>query len=442
MNSQRRRISILTLGTLGSISPMAVLGQALKREGYSVSLAAPENFAGMIESMGLEYRRCGGDFNQFMKEEEMDALAGARALKQMLSWRFPGARARAMFGGALRDAVTASADADAIIFHPFISAACDIAEAKRIPAILVPLAFLSPSAESPLSLLPRPNSPLWNRHGNVLLRVQRPGFSSTIKEIRTALGLPPAPRYKHPHEVHGHRVPILYPISPVLRPGRHDETKHKAVHFTGYWFNDSEPDWKPDARLAAFLADTPKPIYIGFGSMTGLDPRRVDMLLDACEASGTRVVLGRGWGSFDSAPASSLSSKFHVLDYAPHHHLFKYVSAVVHHGGLGTLSTGLRAGRPTLACPFMLDQTYWGHQLAELKVGPKPLPITQWTKRRLITALRDLQDNPTYSKNASAIGTAMQAEDGLGNACRIIRDIVGAPEPADNPGPPTLAPAG
>lgn len=420
-----RRISILALGTLGSVSPLAALGRTLAQQGYLVSIAAPENFRTMVEGMGLEFRRCGGDFSAFMKDGTVDRLAGAQAIRQALSWRFPNTRQRAMFEGALWDAVEASTDADAIIFHPFVSIACDIAEAKGIPAILVPLAFMAPSAEAPLSVLPGENRPRWNRYSYSLLRLQRTGFSKTVNEIRASLGLPKAPRYKHPHMIGEARVPAMLPVSPVLHPGVLDAKD--GVHLTGYWHLDDAPHWRPTGRLAEFLAASPQPIYIGFGSMTGLDERRLALLLRACEATGTRAVLGEGWGSFTDALRHVDARNFHVLSYAPHHHLFKDVAAVVHHGGLGTLSTGLRAGRPTLVCPFMLDQNYWGHRVQALGVGPRPLAIKNWTDASLQDALRDLVSNASYLRNARTAQAAMQLEDGLANAALVVRRIAGDP---------------
>jgi sterol 3beta-glucosyltransferase len=416
------RISILTAGTLGSISPMAALGLALKDEGYEVSVAAPENFRALIESMGLEYRRCGSDFSLFMKEEERNMLAGARSnVRQVLAWRFPPARARAMFDGVLRDAVAAAADADAIVFHPFVSVATDIAEAKGIPAVLVPLAFVSPSDETPLAMLPRPGKPFWNRISYGFLRLQRTAFSRTIQELRASLGLKKAFRYVHPHHVRGRRVPVLFPVSPLLRP--RGSKGSDDIHFTGYWFRDEAPGWRPAGALAEFLASGEQPIYIGFGSMPGIGADRTAMLLEACEAANIRAILGRGWGDFGDA--SSLPKNVHVLDYAPHEHLFPLVRAVVHHGGLGTVSTGLRAGKPTLVCPFMLDQAYWGHRVAQLGAGPEPLPIARWTRERLTTALRALVENPHYRMHADAAGVEMREENGPVAAAKVVRDIVG-----------------
>ena len=40
-----------------------------------------------------------------------------------------------------------------------------------------------------------------------------------------------------------------------------------------------------------------------------------------------------------------------------------------HHGGAGTTAAGLRAGKPSIICPFFGDQPFWGQMVANRKVG-------------------------------------------------------------------------
>ena len=51
-----------------------------------------------------------------------------------------------------------------------------------------------------------------------------------------------------------------------------------------------------------------------------------------------------------------------MLGNVPHDWLFseERVSAVVHHGGAGTMAIGLAKGRPTVVVPFFGDQGFWG----------------------------------------------------------------------------------
>ena len=427
-----RRISLLTVGTLGDVEPMVALGLALKEEGYEVSLAVPEDFQDFVEKQGLESRRCGTDFSKFMKEGEMAEVAGRHTLVMMKKWLWPGRDMRALFEGIYRDAVAASADADAILFHPVISVAGEIAEAKRISAILVGLGSVSPSAEALLSCIPGTGKPSWNRHGYSVLGLQRLAYISAINDIRSSLGLRRTYRLKHPHHVDGRRVPVMYPVSPVLqlRPN----TDGDEIYFTGYWTRETAPDWRPSKKLTEFLYAGPRPIYIGFGSMPALGLERSELILRACEAAGLRAIIGNGRGEFHRLP---LSENFYLLDeFAPHDKLFREVAAVVHHGGVGTTNSALRAGRPSFVCPFMLDQKYWGHTVFQLGAGPDLLEIQNWNEETLTERLRDVATNAKYRARAAEIGRAMQHENGTARAVEIVRNIVG--EPLSEGVPPKL----
>lgn len=422
-----RRISLLTVGTLGDVGPMVALGLALKEAGYEVSLAAPEDFMDFVRSKGLEARRCGTDFSKFMKEGEMAEIAGAHTLVTVKKWLSPGPDMRALFESILLDSVAATADADAMIFHPVISVAGEIAEARNIPAVMAGLGSVSPSAENLLSVIPGTGIPAWNRYGYKTLGLQRLAYRRVIGEIRRSLGLSRSFWVKHPHRVHGKRAPVLYPVSPVLQPRA--STEGDEIYFTGYWFRDEAPNWRPSGKLAEFLAAPgPRPIYIGFGSMPALGLERTEMILRACEAAGQRAVLGKGRGEFDRVP---LSDNFHLIDeFVPHDKLFREVGAVIHHGGLGTTTSALRAGRPSFIGPFMMDQKYWGRRIFQLGAGPDQLPIQDWTLETLTARIQDVATNPAYALRAAEIGRAMEQEDGTANAVAIIKKLFGGP--ADN----------
>lgn len=106
--------------------------------------------------------------------------------------------------------------------------------------------------------------------------------------------------------------------------------------------------------------------------MTLQDPERLTriVLRAACE-SGQRVLLAAGWGGL---AATELPRYAYILKSAPHDWLFPRCAAVIHHGGAGTTAAGLRAGKPTLVCPFFGDQPFWGRRVHELGVGPRPIP--------------------------------------------------------------------
>eukprot|EP00966_Prymnesium_polylepis_P120305 2780197-Prymnesium_polylepis.3 len=78
----------------------------------------------------------------------------------------------------------------------------------------------------------------------------------------------------------------------------------------------------------------------------------------------------------------------YVLGNCPHEWLFPRVAACVHHGGAGTVAASLRAGRPTLVCPFFGDQHMWGAMVHRCGAGPQPVPISAVNAASLTEAFR------------------------------------------------------
>jgi UDP:flavonoid glycosyltransferase YjiC (YdhE family) len=191
-----------------------------------------------------------------------------------------------------------------------------------------------------------------------------------------------------------------------------------SSHVTGYWFLPRQPDWQPPAELLAFLERGPAPVYVGFGSMPSQDAeRKTRLVLDAVAQSGQRAILATGWGGL--AQASAPPGVF-VLDSAPHDWLFERCAAVVHHGGAGTTAAGLRAGKPSVICPFFGDQPFWGRRVHALGAGPQPIPQKKLTAAALAGAMRAAATDPGMAGRAAALGEGIRQEDGVARAVALI----------------------
>src|SRR5690606_19496179 len=121
--------------------------------------------------------------------------------------------------------------------------------------------------------------------------------------------------------------------------------------------------------------------------------------------TGQRGVLAKGWGGL---AAADLPPDVAVVEDVPHDWLFPQVAAVVHHGGAGTTGAGLRAGRPTLICPFFGDQPFWGRRVAALGAGPRPIPQRRLTATRLAEAIRELVSSAEMRERAEALGARIR----------------------------------
>ena len=155
--------------------------------------------------------------------------------------------------------------------------------------------------------------------------------------------------------------------------------------------------------------------------MTTGDPARFSrIVVDGIERAGVRAMLATGWGAMEKI---DVPETIHVIKDAPHDALFKHVCAVVHHGGAGTTAAGLKAGVPTLICPLVFDQPFWGRRVRALGCGPKPLPIKRSKAEHFARRLIELTQTESYRVRAIEVACAIAEEHGAARAVDIIEDI-------------------
>lgn len=418
------RVAIFAAGSQGDIHPCALLAKAMQAHGYSVVLAAPENFTTFARALGLHIHPLRGDVQEimegqtgasFMQSGSSNPIQSIRAMRRMLG---PVALQMA------EDALVACQDADALIsLAVFAPLARTIAEVRGIPVI-----HIEPTPVLPTRAYPAPGWPLQGNQGallNVLsgfamLRVIWEWYRPFVNAFRHGLGLRPLAGADF------HRVlastPLLGAYSPSVIPRPADAPK--TAHVTGYWFQDPEPPWRPPPALEEFLQGGPPPVYVGFGSMGGKDPARLAaVVIEALSMAGERGLLLTGWGGMH---AQSRPDNVFMVDSAPHSWLFPRMAAVVHHGGAGTTGEGLRAGVPSVIVPFIVDQPFWGRRVRVLGVGPEPIPRNSLTSGKLAHAIHEAVTNPRIRESAATIGTAIRSEDGLGTALRLVGEYLGA----------------
>jgi UDP:flavonoid glycosyltransferase YjiC (YdhE family) len=92
---------------------------------------------------------------------------------------------------------------------------------------------------------------------------------------------------------------------------------------------------------------------------------------------------------------------------------------IIHHGGAGTTSAGLRAGIPQVVVPFMADQPFWGGRIHAAGVAPKPILVNKLSVERMVSAIAASESNAIL-EHAQATGQAIRGEDGVMNAVELI----------------------
>ena len=418
---------MLTVGSRGDVQPYVVLGKGLKKVGHSVTLCTCSNFESFITKHGLNYGYMNDAFikliNSEFGREAMERGGNVFGLiKTMLTLQ---KKAKALNREMFKDSWNAAqaAKPDIIIFHPKAMAGSHIAEKLGIPAIMaVLMPAIVPTGESVAIGLPNLKLGHWyNQLSYTLLHKGYHTYDDIINEFRQELlGITKLPKSTSPLQMaNGKPIPVLHGYSELVSPRPSDWPN--TAHVTGYWFLERENDWQPSVELIDFLKAGEKPVYVGFGSMAGRNPQRMaNIVVDALQKAKVRGIIATGWGGLD---VSNLTETIFKLDRVPHTWLFPRVSAVIHHGGAGTTASGLRAGIPTIVCPFLVDQPYWGERIYALGVGTKPIPQKKLTARKLAEAIREVTTDRVIRQNAATLGQKIREEDGIAKAIAIIESI-------------------
>ncbi|MEU4363205.1 glycosyltransferase [Promicromonospora sp. NPDC023987] len=416
------RALIITHGTRGDVQPFVALGDALRRAGHDVLLAAPEEMAALVTRYDVPFAPLNDGTKALMDDPEISAaietnyrglrgkVAGVRAMrlsKPLMEKVYVDASAAA-------DTATADTGVDVVIHHSGLPMHY-LAEKLGVPA--VPVCFQP--GWVPTSTFPAPQL-----SAGFPQRFNRLSYALTTPALRMlarmgdrwrseTLGLP---RRRHQHDItrrpDGEHTLVLQAFSPHVLPSPLEFPRW--VRTTGFWFVPEAPSWTPPEEISTFLDAGERPVYIGFGSMSGTEPARVGRTVaEAVRRSGVRAVLVTGWGGIDAA---ELGDDVLVLDEAPHDWLFPRMAAIVHHGGAGTTSGALASGQPQVICPFLGDQLFWARRMEQVGVAPAGQPQSRLTPDGLAQALGRAVSDETMAARAAELGATVRAEDGLGAA--------------------------
>lgn len=151
------------------------------------------------------------------------------------------------------------------------------------------------------------------------------------------------------------------------------------------------PGFPPD--FAAFLEAGEKPILFTPGTFLERPAEYLRTCIDACRQMGKRGILACRYE--DQVPP--LDENFYHITMAPFQAIMPLVSAVVFHGGIGTMAEALRAGIPQVVKPTAYDQFDNGRIVEELNVGRLILP-DEFDAAHLVDALTEVMTSETIAQ--------------------------------------------
>lgn len=409
------RVLIAASGSYGDIYPFVGLGRELRRRGHEVVFFASEFFRAAVAAERLDFVAIGSaeDYDRAVRDPLLwDPRRGVKVVMETTMRFTPPAyealRAHHRPGETV------------VVASSLAFAARLLQESHRVPTATV---HLSPSVfrsvrdavHLPVASIPG-SAPAAAKRGFWWM-VDRfavdPFIVPPLNSYRAGLGLPPVRRVFDRWLHSPDRVIGLFPE----------------------WFAARRTDWPPQTRLTGFpLYDAADHAPWPSTAETFLDAGHAPVLfapgtanpqarsffrvaLAACERAGLRALLVTRYEEQIPAPLPSWAAHF---PYLPFSRVLPRVHAFVHHGGIGTLSQGMRAGVPQLICPAAFDQFDNAQRASRLGVA-QVLGAQEYRVPQLATALAGIET----TCGAAARGTAA-ARLADGSALSDTADLVEA----------------
>jgi len=420
--SERKRIVLSTFGSFGDVHPYLALGLELRRRGHAAVIATMEIYREKVESTGLEFAPVRPDIPQPKEQDPeliekiMEPKTGPKFLMEEVVF--------AAIRNSYEDLLAAVNGADLLVTHPAAPAGPLVGRKTGMPwisTVLAPMSFFS--AYDP------PVPPFWQwtkvfRHlgprvMKFLLDVSKSPFKAkAVANFRDELGLPD---YGNP-TFEGQHSPtlVLALFSKLFAAPQPDWPPQTEV--TGFCYYDDSEASLP-AELSDFLDNGPPPIVFTLGSSAVWVAR--DFFRESIAAAkqlGQRAVLLIG---DERNHPESLPDGMIAVNYVSYQSLMPRASVVVHHGGVGTTSHGLRAGVPTLIVPFAFDQSDNADHAERLGVS-RTVYRDKYRAPRVAVELGKLLREPDYARRASDVGRQLKQEDGPARASDFIEQVMSA----------------
>jgi len=390
------KFTLLCIGSHGDIRPYIALGIGLKQKGHDVTIASHAKARNLSEKYGLKFKLVEGDLTEMIGQERgHEILWGGKGKKwlQLVGIMKEFKRALEV---QLPASLEAASNADVLIYSPAAFAGPHLGEYFSIPSFLMQLQPDAPTKLHPSCLFSGLGK--WGKFGCLLShflakqQLWQPIRSNINKWRQDHLGLRKLGFFGPKH------LPTLITFSPFLVPRPNDWGPH--VNMTSFCRIQNEKEWNPPQALSDFLSSG-EVLYVGFGSLTeACHPSIVEKMINVLSKKKIKTIIS---SHFPTLNQKKLPSWIYPIDYAPHDWLFPKVSAIVHHGGVGTLAAGLYSGKPTLIVPFLVDQPHWGQFIEQRLLGPKPLSAFAFSEEAFEDRLIQLLTNPKYRENTKAI---------------------------------------
>lgn len=152
------------------------------------------------------------------------------------------------------------------------------------------------------------------------------------------------------------------------------------------------------------------------------EKNKLDIFINSIKKTEMRAIIQ---GFNKTLENYSLPDNVISIGNIPHSWLFQHAFCVIHHGGLSTTATVLKAGIPSIVIPHVLDQNIWAEKIFELKSGAEPIKAKELNQELLIERIKYIKKNyKSISNNVKKISRKINNENGLQQTVKLIKEIL------------------
>jgi amino acid adenylation domain-containing protein len=191
----------------------------------------------------------------------------------------------------------------------------------------------------------------------------------------------------------------------------------------GFPFGKPDESGLLEEEVQSFLAEGEPPLLISGGTSKGLELNFYWIAVAACRIAGFRALLVT---QHPELVPENLPPNFRWFKFLDFEALLPRVKAIIHHGGIGTLSGALRAGIPQLVMAHNVDRPFNAFLLQKLGVG-EFFPLARWNPSLIAEGLNRLP-SPAIIQKCLAYSVKIRQSDAMTILCQAVEATIENPE--------------
>jgi UDP:flavonoid glycosyltransferase YjiC (YdhE family) len=388
------RFLVTSVSAYGHLQPLIPLAKALVEAHHEVAIAIGSDLRFRAEAAGFRVFDTGISIDAaFERLAELfpDQPYNRLAPSEILGWYLPH-----LFGEVLAPVMLDDLELliqnwkpDVVVHETWEFAGPIAAASAGIPSICQTLGLRID--DTILDSVAAAVAPLWQQHG--VKPDPTAGLYRTLCLDTTPLSLQEHKSAKSRDVIH-----TLRPVAEPPIPG------------------EALPQWIEHRRNVPLVYMT-----LGTNSGTNSDVSMFRSVIDGLKDLDIDVLITIGFGR-DPATIGPLAKNIHVENYVPQSLLLPYCSAVICHGGPGTILHSLAHGLPLLILPQGADQYVMGECVLAAGVGLRLVPadVNPSSVRARVLALLE---ETSYKVNASRLKREIAEMPGPDEVVHLIEEV-------------------